>query len=55
MLDSIEDNFGIGRRIARRILESAIEEGEILTGSGRNRAITYRLPVQNVNEDGSNE
>ena len=50
MLELIQENFNLGARRARTLLDSAVEAGIIETGSGPNRAITYRLPTTQESE-----
>jgi hypothetical protein len=53
MLQLIRDRLNVGDRLARRFLNSAIEQG-IETCNGRNNSIIYRLPDQSDSNHGSN-
>jgi hypothetical protein len=53
MLRLIRDRLNVGDRLARRFLDSAIEQG-VETDSGRNNSIIFRLPDHSDDDNGQN-
>ena len=51
MLDLIKDSFGVGVRCVSWTLQSAVEDGVIVTGTGSNIAVTSHLLLQNKNDN----